>query len=124
VVSCAVILEAESWWNKGDGLESRKIAHILNQADRPLLINGSPHGMGTILAMAPILNENVRMRFSEEPSVPPHPERFKEVFVLLNPSETMRQELERFNDNRALVPIMHNLWQWKDKQEAGRADDR
>lgn len=93
VVSCAISFHAETWWNKGTS--NPQIARLINQTSRPLLIVPSGGGnFADVLSLSNILDPKVRIRSIADSNRLEIPDDSSDVF-LINPTERVRQRLER-----------------------------
>ena len=99
MISCMIISPAETWWNKYYSSESFPIAKIVNQANRPiLLIENYWWSEGNLYTLSRFLNSNVKLQIlSEGEMISKIPDAFNNVF-LLNPSETLQEELKKSQD--------------------------
>src|SRR5262249_17257166 len=92
VVSCAIISQAETWWNKG--FSSPQLARVINRYDRPLLI-APLDTFVDLLSLTKLLDPKVRIRMAADPKELIIPDGFSDVFLI--GSERNRQWLERSN---------------------------
>ncbi|MBW4612165.1 MAG: glycosyltransferase family 39 protein [Desmonostoc vinosum HA7617-LM4] len=93
ILSCAISFQAQTWWTKG-GHASYQIAHIINQAIKPVLVS-SPYSLniGDLMSLSHLLNPQVQMQLVIEPAIPNIPDSFSDVF-LFNPSKQFKSDLE------------------------------
>jgi len=103
VLSCAMISQAEAWWNKGFSYYYPQVTRVINQASRPLVISDTK--TGRILALSHSLAPKVRLKAQPfcrtcRSKVSAHikknlldiPKGFSDVF-LLSPSKKLRDGL-------------------------------
>ncbi|MBD2096286.1 glycosyltransferase family 39 protein [Trichocoleus sp. FACHB-591] len=104
VLSCILIAQSETWWNKGSSYHNPQIARILNQASQPLVISNAR--TGEILSLSHLLAPEVRLRIqpachtcssnslvSDPNRLLSIPEGFRSVF-LFKPSKKLRNIFE------------------------------
>lgn len=94
VVSCVFSSQAEVWWNKYESSDNPQVAHIINQANHPLLISDPGINIGYIISLSYLLEPKVQLRLLTEPNLPQIPNNFQNVF-LYRPSESLRHQLEK-----------------------------
>lgn len=95
LVSCAVSSQKETWWNKVVSNGNPKIANILNQTSRPLLIsNLSGINYGNVFSLSYLVQPKVRFLLVKDTNIPKITTNFSDVF-LLNPSSKLRKEIEK-----------------------------
>ncbi len=105
VLSCAMISQADAWWNKGSSYYHPQAARIINQASRPLVISDTK--TGRILTLSHLLEPKVwfkaqpycrtcRSNFSlhAKKDFLDIPEGFSDVF-LFSPSKKLQAGLEK-----------------------------
>ena len=59
ILSCAMISQAEAWWNKGFNYYYPQVARVINQATRPLIITDTK--TGRILSLSHMIAPTVRI---------------------------------------------------------------
>jgi uncharacterized membrane protein len=94
LASCAMVGQAQSWWNKGgNGVAILQAADSINRAPRPLVI-AEPSGanFGHILALGRLLDPAVRLRVAPHPKLPVRSSNFSDIF-LFAPSPYLLQQL-------------------------------
>ena len=108
IASCVIILKADTWWNKYTGPETIRIANVINQTTRPLLISDkTDSNIGNLIALSQRLKPEVRLRLYSTPGPLVAPEGFSDVF-LFNPSPQLQQ---LFAANYRLDPVIEKkLW--------------
>jgi len=93
VVSCAISAHAETWWNKA--AINPAVARAINQTSRPLLLADSPGpDLFNAVSLSSILDPKVRIRLIVDSNSLEIPDDCSEIF-LINPTEGLRQRLER-----------------------------
>ncbi|MEG4535530.1 glycosyltransferase family 39 protein [Microcoleus sp. D2_18a_D3] len=100
VLSCTLSAQAETWWNKGldQGKFAIPIAHILNQADSPLLITDST--FGEVIPLIRLLDPKVDILWGDTLQIP---NGNRNLFVFL-PSKKLQERLKKqYNYN--LKPV-------------------
>lgn len=102
VLSCLVLSQSSTAWSKDNGSDNPRIAQIINQANRPLLLTNisassgnadSNWNLGKVLSLSYILEPKVHFLLVTEENISRIPDSFSEVF-LLNPSQGFRAEVE------------------------------
>ncbi|MBE9125739.1 MULTISPECIES: glycosyltransferase family 39 protein [unclassified Coleofasciculus] len=103
VLSCAVISQAEAWWNR-PGSPYHYPARLINQTANPLLVSDAVINWSTssshlldpdinlVIGFSYLLGQNVRFQFVFEPQIPQIPEEVRDVFFF-SPSKTLRSGL-------------------------------
>jgi uncharacterized membrane protein len=113
VLSCVASSQSEHWWNKGDGYKNLQVARLINQSQRPLLIsNDNGSNTSNILSLSYILEQKVRLKLVIDPKVPNISQGFSEVF-LFNPSELLRNKIEKEQNYKTELIKPENLNLWK-----------
>ncbi|MEG3924700.1 glycosyltransferase family 39 protein [Microcoleus sp. D3_18a_C4] len=100
VLSCTLSAQAETWWNKGldQGKFAIPIAHILNQADSPLLITDST--FGEVIPLSRLLDRKVDILWGDTLQIP---NGYRNLFVF-HPSKKLQERLKKqYNYN--LKPV-------------------
>lgn len=108
VLSCIVISQSDTWWNKGSSYHNHQIARIVNQASQPLVISNAR--TGELLSLSHSLAPEVRLKIQPSchtcSSKPPAAdlnnllndlndlEGSRSVFAF-KPSKKLRQRLEQ-----------------------------
>lgn len=112
VLCCAVISQADVWWNKGkvETLQDfREAAHIINQANNPLLI--SDDRTDTLMSVSYLLEPKVKILLIEprcallcsqgnsqsgsELTLPQIPEGYSDVFLFPSPTERLLRAIAK-----------------------------
>lgn len=103
VVSCTVSSQAETWWSKVISYGNPQVAKIINQASRPLLISDSfGINYGNVFSLSYLVEPKVRFQLLKGTNIPKLPQGLTDVF-LLNPSDTLRKEIEKKYKSKAGV---------------------
>ena len=100
VLSCTLSAQAETWWNKGleQGKYAIPIAHILNQADSPLLITDV--GPGEVIPLSRLLDPKVDILWGDTLQIP---NGYRNLFVFA-PTKKLQESLQK-QDNYKLKPV-------------------
>jgi uncharacterized membrane protein len=118
ILSCSFNVQAETWWNKFFTNNFVKIAHILNESNRPLLITNLDPGVlniGNMLSLSYLVQPKVRFQLFNEPNLPKISVAAGDVF-LFNPSKTLRAEAEqqyKAKTQRVFQDKATNMVMWK-----------
>lgn len=105
VVSCVLISQSETWWNKGFSYYNLQVAKIINTAPHPLVISDT--NTGHILSLNHYLNEKIQWKIQpychtchpssswmNKSNLLQIPSGFSNVF-LFKPSELLKAEFEK-----------------------------
>lgn len=116
ILSCTVSSQAEALWNKGSYYNS-KIAHIINQANRPLLI-GYSSAMCDMLSLSYLLNPKVKLLllpiFPGSELLIKIPERFNEAFLFDPHNANFRSSSEKaYNPASKIIYNLNDIKLWK-----------
>lgn len=108
IISCAVSSQVPLWWHKSFATSryNPKVAEIVNQSDRPLIISDAIPGR--ILTLSHLLHPDVQLQLLVKPNIPqisPHPNLF-----LYRPSEELLQGLKQQN---LQIKDIHKSWLWR-----------
>lgn len=126
LVSSAVIVQSDSWWNKTHNANVLRLAQTINQTERPLVISDAE--IGDLFALSYYLEPKVRLLLRpqcyacqvsdrslvDSPYLPPIPNGFSDVF-LYNPRPSVTW-LSRLKQAPYLVkPLSEgfNNWFWQ-----------
>lgn len=127
VISCAISSQSIIWWNKGPNYYNPYLAHIINQAEHPLVVSDDrthnkplANVIGDIISLTYMLDPKVRLQLVVEPNLPKIPDGFSDVF-LFNPSKVLRHGLEKQNYKLKLLyeknrPNHTSFWKLEVKQ--------
>lgn len=103
IISCSISSQADTWWNKGVSYYNSKIASIINEANRPLIISDiSDVNTGNVISLSYLLKPKVKFQLVVSPNIPKITDRFSDIFFFY-PSESL-QELLKKNYNAKLEP--------------------
>jgi uncharacterized membrane protein len=117
VVSGVITAQADTSWNKVVSYNNRAIAHLVNQAEQPLLVTSSfGINFGNILALSHLLDRKVKLQLIEGSTspdfenIPTVPSGSHSVF-LLNLTDQGRRAIEQQHETTA-QPIFsdHHLF--------------
>ncbi len=116
LISCAISTQSNTSWSKVISYSLPKVAEIINQTERPLLVgNNTSYNPGNILALSYILKPTVKLQLLSEQNYYSIPQGFSDVFFL-SPSDELRNRLERQQKVKIeLVLADNHLWLWKTK---------
>lgn len=95
ILSCAISSQAKLWWNK-DSVENQysfQIAHIINQANHPLVISDS-RAPGVALSLSYLLNPKVQFLLITNPNIQEISNSFSDVF-LYRASKRLQAEIAK-----------------------------
>jgi uncharacterized membrane protein len=112
IVSCIRSAQAATWWSKEASYILPRLAQIVNQSPRPLLVSALERkNFGNIIAFSYLLEPKVRFRAVEDPDMALREIKgFSDVFVL-NPSEQFQQELQK--KDYLIRPVVKSGELWK-----------
>lgn len=111
VVSCTLSSQAKIWWNKYESCDNFQVAHVINQANHPLLISDSGSGFSNVFSLSYLLEPKVRMQLFVAPNKPKTLNRLDDVF-LYRSSDSLRKELEKEYKIEAVYENS-NVWRLK-----------
>lgn len=106
VLSCAIISQSETWWNKGTAFFDSKVANIVNQSERPLLIH--PSGI-RLLSLSHVLAPQIKLQNPPNLEVSYLKNNFSDIFVYQNKS-SLKYLLEKY-PNLWVEKTYH--WKWQ-----------
>lgn len=102
IVSCVMISQAETWWNKPVGYHNHSIARVINQASHPLLLsNTSDINIGDVISLSYLLTPKVQLQLVVDPNIPKLPADCVDTLnssctvFLFYPSESLKKGLEK-----------------------------
>jgi hypothetical protein len=103
ILSCTLSSQAETWWNKGldQGKYAIPIAHIVNQADSPLLI--TDRGLGEVIPLSRLLDPEVHILWGDTLHLAQLPNGYRNLFAFY-PTEKLQERLEK-QYNYKLKPV-------------------
>ncbi|NEQ79144.1 MAG: hypothetical protein F6K26_02495 [Moorea sp. SIO2I5] len=90
VLSCAISSQAETWWHKYSNYYTPEEAHIINEANRPLVISSD---IMRLVSLSYLLEPNVTLQLIKTKDSPKVFSSFSDVF-LYRPSPKLRQKFE------------------------------
>lgn len=95
ILSCLLDSRSQTSWTKSFNLYTPQVAHIINQANSPLLISSCEHlwPLGDVLSLSYLLEPKVRIQLVSDPNVPKIPIGFSDVFLFF-PSPVLLYEIE------------------------------
>jgi uncharacterized membrane protein len=121
VLSCTLSSQAETWWSKGldQGKHAIAIAHIVNQANSPLLITDSV--FGEVMPLSRRLDQKVHILWGDTLHLAQLPNGYSNLFAFM-PSTKLQERLKK-EYNYKLKPVFLNseltyqtrLWQLTSK---------
>jgi uncharacterized membrane protein len=109
VISCMLNSQAEIWWNKfpAQYQEYPKIAHIINQSNKPLLISDSSI-IPSIQMLGHLVAPKVRFQLVDANHLPEITNGFTDIF-LFNSSDLLKSKIGEIYNSR-LQQINDRLW--------------
>lgn len=112
IVSCTVSGQAETWWNKYSCYYNARVAQIINQSPRPLVI-GSSERVSRLTSLSYKLNQKTKLLLVKNGNLPKLPEGFSDFF-LFRPSGKLLEKIKR-DDLYKIQPVYTtgNLWKLK-----------
>lgn len=117
IVSCSVIFQAESWWNKYTSSTGIEIAQIINSSPKPLLLDAvdanhvSYTDIGTLLSLSYLLNSKVKTQLVVEPNTPEITKDFSDVFVesFFDSSSNLLSRIEKKQNLKAELVLKDGI---------------
>jgi uncharacterized membrane protein len=99
VISCSLSFPSKMWWNKRPELyqEYPKIAEIINQSDKPLVI--SDYGIISIQILSHLLEPKVRFKIVSKSEIPEINQGFTDIF-LFQPSDLLKAGIEKVYNSK------------------------
>ena len=124
VISCAILSQAETAWNKVVSYNNHQVARIINQEDNPLLISSNfGINFANNLALGYLLESKVKLQLFNDyaqnnfEKIIINPQNFSGVFIL-NTSEEFRLKIEKkYQITLDLIYNDAHLLLWKFKPE-------
>jgi uncharacterized membrane protein len=111
VSSAFNILVSETWWTKRLTYNDPEVGHVLNQADRPLLIvyGLAPTDLGEILALSYSVDKDMRFQLYQESAIVELPPGFSDIYWF---HQTYRDftGLESAKQYKAIEVVPYLLW--------------
>jgi len=75
ILSCSLSASAETWWNKGLNYHNPRIATVLNQLDRPIVVSAwNNNVLGSVVSLAHLVDDDVQFQIFPDAQLPPFPE--------------------------------------------------
>jgi uncharacterized membrane protein len=113
IVSCLLILKADTWWHKVMSYHHPEIAQIINQSDRPLVISDAyAVNPGNIVSLSYLVDEKTTFflmpEVSKELKIPTVSPSFTDIFFLDLP-DFFREEFEQQYQSN-IIPVVDTLW--------------
>ncbi len=98
VISCVVVSRAEVWWNNLTDTNNRQLAHLINQASNPLIIeeiDSSPprYNVFNLVSLSYFFKPEVKFKFIPKNTVTEIPAGFRNVFFI-SPSPILQAGIE------------------------------
>ncbi|HIK28815.1 MAG: glycosyltransferase family 39 protein [Oscillatoriaceae bacterium SKW80] len=114
IISCIVSGQAETWWNKYSCYYNIRVAKIINQTPRPLVISSSER-VSRLVSLSYKLNPHTNLLLVENGNLPKISEKFSDVF-LFRPSGKLLEKIKR-DDIYKIQPVytIGSLWKLKIK---------
>ena len=99
VISCAVVSQAETWWNNLTDTHNQQLAQLINPASSPLIIqeiDSSPprYNVFNLVSLSYILKPDVKFKFIPKDTVTEIPQEFSNVFFMA-PSNVLKSGIEK-----------------------------
>lgn len=109
IVSCIVSGEAETWWNKYSCYYNVRVAEIINQTTRPLVISSSER-VSRLVSLSYKLNPNTNLLLVENGNLPNISSEFSDIF-LFRPSGKLLEKIKR-DEIYKIQPVytLGSLW--------------
>ncbi len=116
VLSCAVSIPADTWWNKKYSHLNPGVAQVINRATNSLLVSSDNNiNKGEILSLAHGLRPNQPVLLFSEPEVPAIPDGVNTIF-LFNLSQQVQAQLDESSAYEVAAAYeAGRLWQLKPK---------
>lgn len=103
ILSCSLIWQAETWWNKGISYGNPAAAAVLNQLDRPVVISSlGDTTLGNVISLSYLVKDQVRFQLMIDPAIPEISNRGNSF--LFYPTETLMQTLQA-TDSFTIEPV-------------------
>ncbi|MHC5609469.1 MAG: glycosyltransferase family 39 protein [Nostoc sp.] len=110
VTSCLIQSQAQIWWNKlpEKYQEYPKIANIISQGNKPLLISDTDNILPPIQMLGYLVDPKVKFQIVEKNHLPEITNGFTDIF-LFNPSELLKAGIEKIYNSK-LQQINDLMW--------------
>jgi uncharacterized membrane protein len=118
VISCAVVSQANTWWNNLTDTNNRQLAQIINQPSNPLVIqeiDSSPprYNVFNLISLSYFLKPEVKFKFIPKNSATEIPQNFSNVFFM-SPSHVLKAGIEKkYNTKVESVKPIQGSRIWK-----------
>ncbi|MEM8723817.1 MAG: hypothetical protein AAGE84_31840 [Cyanobacteria bacterium P01_G01_bin.39] len=84
IISCSLIINSTSWWNKFLNFQNIPIAEIINSSENPLVL--TPEAVSShLISISHNLNDRVTIRFVDKPNITQEAKVFSDKFLLNYP---------------------------------------
>ncbi|BDI18020.1 hypothetical protein ANSO36C_38220 [Nostoc cf. commune SO-36] len=112
VISCIAHYQSPIWWNQfpRDNQEYSKIANIVNQADKPLIISDEDNLLPPVEVLTYLVDPKVRFQIVEINKLPEITNGFTDIFLFLfKPSDFLKTGIEKVYNSK-LQQVNRFLW--------------
>ncbi|MBD3883186.1 glycosyltransferase family 39 protein [Phormidium tenue FACHB-886] len=131
LLSCGLIIQSNTWWNKMISNNNPAIAQLINQHDRPLVISDA--GLGDLLSLSHYLDPKVNLlvrphcytdcqvdrayrELETVPFLPPIPDGYSDVFLFRpRPKPIWVEQLQQANYSLEVLANRDDEWLWRVK---------
>ncbi len=105
IISCSISSQANTWWNKIVGYHNPKIANIINQYEKPLIIsNNRDINVGSLISLSYLLEDKVRLLLTTDDTIPlVKQDDFSEVLIWNISEKSLIQFQEKNNCSVSVV---------------------
>jgi predicted NBD/HSP70 family sugar kinase len=125
IVSCSMLTDSETWWNKYADYFAPQAAHAINRYEDPLVITvyrGATQDAGHILCLGHMLNKEAKFEVlgngaeAQFPDLQPELQKDKKNVLLFLPTEELKQKAaEKYALEK--VDAIGMVWLLKPKQD-------
>ncbi|MFN6481486.1 MULTISPECIES: glycosyltransferase family 39 protein [unclassified Nostoc] len=122
VISCMFHFQASIWWNQVPGKyeEYPKIAKIISQSNKPLVIGHEDNLFLEIQILGHLVDPKVQFKLAAKNQLPEITNGFTDIFLfLLKPSDFLKTGIEKIYNSK-LEQINDLLWKLKKPSELNR----
>lgn len=109
IVSCIVIAQAETWWNKYSSYYNPDIATIINSANHPLVIS-SQQRVSRIASLSYELDPQVSVLLVSETEIPESVNQFSNIFLFRPEAELLTKFEQSPNYQLDILHASGQLW--------------
>ncbi|MEH2264783.1 glycosyltransferase family 39 protein [Nostoc sp.] len=112
IISCTINSQAQIWWNKYPEKyqEFPKIANIISQGDKPLLISNTDNILPPVQILGHLVDPKVRFQIVEKNQLPEIANGFSDIFLFLyEPSDFLKAGIEKVYNSK-LQQINRFFW--------------